>query len=326
MENRQEILDRLKGRTVIASISGGKDSTALSLYLTELGIDHERVHLLTGWDSEVTVEYLRGPLTKALGPIQEIRGPLLMRDLILKKGMFPSRVRRFCTEELKILPMQKFLRARDDDHVNAVGIRREESAARSQATEWEWSDLYDCEVWRPLVNWTQQDVIDIHRRHNLAPNPLYLQGAERVGCWPCINSRKSEIRMIAVQDPSRIQEIEELESTISEVGIQRWQRDRDAWLAAPPAEPEKDTPAWTRWEHKRKRLIENEFKPMSFFHRSTGEEDGWSPIRDVVQWSMTSRGGGQFELFAGSPRDDGCVRWGLCEQPRRNSAQGGNDD
>lgn len=314
-----ELVAKLAGRTVIASISGGKDSTALSLWLTEQGIEHERVHLLTGWDSQVTMDYLRGELTRALGPIQEIRGPLLMRDLILKKGMFPSRQRRFCTEELKILPMQRFLRERDDDCVNAIGIRRAESAARSAALEWEWSSVFDCEVWRPLVDWSEQDVIDIHRRHNVAPNPLYLQGAERVGCWPCINARKSEIRMLAVRDPARIDELEELETLVSDIGLARWERDRAAWLANPPSEPAGNTAAHDLWSKKKKRLLDQPFNPPGFFQRSLPGDDDQNclPIRTVVDWSMTSRGGNQFDLFAGSPRDDGCVRWGLCDQPRR---------
>ena len=36
-----------------------------------------------------------------------------------------------------------------------------------------------------------------------------------------------------------------------------------------------------------------------------------TPIDDVVQWSRTSRGGKQYELFASGA--DGCMRWGMCE-------------
>jgi 3'-phosphoadenosine 5'-phosphosulfate sulfotransferase (PAPS reductase)/FAD synthetase len=94
-----ELKDRINGRRVVASISGGKDSAAMSLYLAELGIDHDRVFLDTGWEHDLTYEYLRGPLTAKLGPIVELRAPLLMEGLIRKKGMFPSRVRRFCTQD-----------------------------------------------------------------------------------------------------------------------------------------------------------------------------------------------------------------------------------
>lgn len=278
---------KLAGRKVVASISGGKDSAALSLWLTENGIEHLRVFQDTGWESQVTYDYLRGELTNKIGPITEIRAPLQMRDLILKKGMFPSRQRRYCTEELKIKPFKRFRETvlADTDCVNAVGIRRDESKARADSPEWEWSNLFDCEVWRPLVDWTWQDVIDIHTRHNLKPNPLYLRGAERVGCWPCINSRKSEIAFLAENDAARIVELAELEQ-----------------LAA------------IRADERQAKL-----KNPTFFQSTLPDENGkypCIPIHQVVDWARTTRGGKQYEMFAGHARDQGCVRWGLCEQPR----------
>jgi 3'-phosphoadenosine 5'-phosphosulfate sulfotransferase (PAPS reductase)/FAD synthetase len=279
----------LDGKLVVASISGGKDSAALSLHLAELGIEHRRVHMLTGWDHQVTLDYLRGPLTAALGPVEEIRGDLLMPDLVRKKGMFPSRVRRFCTEELKVKPVIRYIEAlQEDGHevVNAVGVRAAESEARSKLGEWEWQDAYDAWVWRPLIAWSEQDVIDIHTRHGLRPNPLYMQGASRVGCWPCILSRKSEIRHVADTDPGRIDEIRALEGELTVAAKAR---------AAASGE-------------------ELRYAERTFFQGANKEarQDGevW-PIDKVVGWARTSRGGKQVELFA--PPLEGCMRWGLCD-------------
>lgn len=277
-------MERLAGRRVVASISGGKDSAAMSLWLTEQGIEHDRVFMDTGWEHEKTYDYLRGDLTRMIGPITEIRGPLQMEDLIRKKGMFPSKRRRFCTEELKIKPMIAHLAALSGDHINAVGIRKAESAARSRMTEWEWSDGFDCEMWRPLIDWTEQQVIDIHKRHGLPPNPLYLLGALRVGCWPCIYARKGEIKMISEVDPGRIVRIRNLERDVGVTAATR--------LKARGEEP-KNNPSWFQ-------------APMG----GTGE--CW-PIDKVVDWSNTARGGRQRELFAAAPSDAGCMRWGLCE-------------
>ena len=211
-----ELAAKIAGRRVVASVSGGKDSAALSLWLTEHGIEHDRVFMDTGWEHPATYEYLRGPLTKAIGAIVELQPALPMVQLLRKRGTFPSRLRRFCTEELKVFPLRDYLAARTVETINAVGIRAEESAKRALMTEWEWSKGLDSETWRPLIAWKFEDVRAIHQRHGLAPNPLYLRGAERVGCWPCIFARKAEIKHISETDPDRIALIEQLEAELTE--------------------------------------------------------------------------------------------------------------
>lgn len=276
---------RLGGRRVIASVSGGRDSAALSLHLRELGIEHERVFMDTGWEHRLTYEYLRGPLTAALGPITEIRGAETFTELVNRKGIFPARNKRFCTEELKVKPMQRYLRGLTDgplfsdapELVNAVGIRRAESKARSEMPEWEWSEGFDCEVWRPLVAWTSADVAAIHERHGLAPNPLYALGASRVGCWPCIHARKSEIALVASTDPERISGIATQEAALNARAL---------------AGPKGDA------------FIE---RTMFSFH------DGASrhfplPIYQAVSWAQSKRGEWQPAGAAES-----CMRHGVCE-------------
>jgi 3'-phosphoadenosine 5'-phosphosulfate sulfotransferase (PAPS reductase)/FAD synthetase len=264
---------KLAGRRVVASISGGRDSAAMSLYLTELGIEHERVFMDTGWESQITYDYLRGPLSDKIGPITEIRGELDFVQLVEKKGLFPSRNRRFCTELLKVIPVQRWLELRsaaritDDapELVNAVGIRRSESRARSEMAEWEWSDGFDIEVWRPLVTW--------------ASDPLYDLGAARVGCWPCIHARKSEIALVAKVDPGRIDFIRSLSLRLNERGAAT-----DAELGRP-------------------------FVPRSMFSYHGGDSHHIPiSIDEAVEWANSKRGEWQ-----PPGTSDGCMRWGVCE-------------
>jgi 3'-phosphoadenosine 5'-phosphosulfate sulfotransferase (PAPS reductase)/FAD synthetase len=264
----------------------------MPLWLTEQGIEHDRVFMDTGWECQQTYEYLRGVLTKVLGPITEIRGERTMVELVRHKGMFPGRLRRFCTQELKVFPMQRYLKSLTAEPVNAVGIRRAESAARAAMSEWEWSDGFDCEVWRPIIGWSEDDVVAIHQRHGLPPNPLYLMGFSRVGCWPCIYARKAEIRLIADIDSARIDTIRALESEVGDA-MQARADARGTTLATRPA-----------WFASRTRRV------------------GVDQIGTVVEWSRTAHGGKQFELFAASPSDAGCMRWGLCETNSREGAYG----
>lgn len=294
---RRELEARLNGRQIVASISGGKDSAAMSLYLHELGIEHQRVFLDTGWESPITYEYLRTELPKAIGSITWIRGEHQMEDLIRHKGMFPSRTIRFCTQELKVKPMIRHLRVlieAGQEVINAVGIRAAESAARSQMVEWEFQEGFDCEVWRPLIRWTEQNVIDIHCRHGLKPNPLYLLGALRVGCWPCIHARKSEVRLIAETDPGRIVRLRLLED---QVGVSARRRAELAGRSLGNA------PSWF-------------MNPLRRLDSNGKREGGCWPIERVVEWSRTAyRGAAQQnkDEFLLASQSDGCMRWGLCD-------------
>lgn len=287
----------IAGKTVIASVSGGKDSAAMSLWLHENGVDHIRVFCDTGWEHQDTYDYIRGPLTARIGKIHEISGELSFPDLVRKKGMFPSRTRRFCTQLLKVKPLIKFIREYQDAHgevVNAVGIRAGESLARSKMVEWEWNDDFDCDVWRPLLAWTEQEVIDYHTACDVRPNPLYLRGARRVGCWPCIFAAKKEIEHMAAIDPERIVQIRALEAEV--------QSAMDKRLVA-----RGETYESTGYQHP------SFFQAMGAMRTEGGSEGRMVSIDDVVAWSRTSHGGKQVELFSSTDADAGCMRWGLCD-------------
>ena len=325
------------GATTILSCSGGKDSTATGLYLKELDIPFQAIFCDTGWEHEDTYRYLCDVLPGLFGEIKWLTGghkwpeklkiPLLRdsgaskeeidvqeraeaarmaatceeyaREIeallfdewrpsefvrrALQKAVFPARVLRWCTQETKFFPARDFL-ATLDHPLNVVGIRHEESRARSEMPEYEFDSGLDSDVWRPIIRWTLDDVIEIHKRHGVTPNPLYLRNASRVGCYPCIFSRKSEIAMV---DDRRVSAIRLLEARVAELANIRHTR-RD--------------PAGSR-------------KQPTFFQADRADESGsWHwPIDKVVEWSKTGRGGRQFELFAASPRDAGCMRWGLCD-------------
>lgn len=273
---------------VIAAVSGGKDSTAMCLHLRELGIPHSRVFADTGWEAPETYAYLEH-LRAVLGPIDVVRNEKLwaearpgeggMVELVRQKQMFPSRTRRFCTELLKLKPLKAHMEAAAEDRpvVNTVGIRAAESQARAKLTEWEWNEDFDCWVWRPLIAWSEQDVIDIHTRHGLAPNPLYLRGARRVGCYPCVFSAKEEI---AALPEARVQQIAAVERELI--------ADAERREVARPG--------------------------RSFFHMKRDPVSGASgfvPIERVREWAKTDRGGAQYKLL--ETGEAGCVRWGLCE-------------
>jgi 3'-phosphoadenosine 5'-phosphosulfate sulfotransferase (PAPS reductase)/FAD synthetase len=277
----------IEDRPLLVSCSGGKDSTAVVLWLREQGM-LDRCHFVfadTGWEHPAVYEYLDEVLDPlCAGRLVRVRSekyPQGMTQAIIGEGIFPSNITRWCTRILKIEPIKahlRRLRAQGHDVINVVGVRAAESQARSKLEMWDRGGPMgaDVDVWRPLIDATVQDIVDIHTRHNVRPCSLYLRPkdpASRVGCYPCINSRKSEIRAVANNSPERIAQIRELERVMLEA-------------AKPGIVP-------------------------TFFRAKGGRNAGGSPIDDVVAWSRTSRGGKQFEMFLTDT--PGCQMWGLCD-------------
>ena len=340
----EEDLKRLMADRVVLSMSGGKDSTACALLLERYGIEFERIFFDTGWEHPALYKYIEETLEPRFGKVTRLTSkkyPGGMVDMVRQKGVFPSGKMRFCTDELKLKPAKAYFNAFDEPIINVVGVRREESSARSRALRWEDDAGLDVEVYRPLIKHSFDDIITLHRDAGIAPNPLYLRGAERVGCFPCIYARKSEVKKVAELWPGRIDEIEALEAELTAAlrsdaekveAIRERAIERVCWLRALK-------PLGVSWKqfkaHKRGKEVlsddlvlayasevddckasdkdvQAEVDRMSkrtFFHGRT--DDG---IRDVVDWSTTIRGGRQYMLFDETARD-GCTRWGMCEGP-----------
>jgi 3'-phosphoadenosine 5'-phosphosulfate sulfotransferase (PAPS reductase)/FAD synthetase len=273
----------------IVSMSGGKDSTATSLALTEAGIDHRRVYADTGWEHESTYEHL-DVLREHLGPIDVVGVEGGMIAKMRARAGFPSRLRRWCTRELKIEPLTAYhdaIRDAEGDTVSVVGIRADESRSRSKMSAFEDDDTWGGYMWRPIIDWSVRDVIDIHHRHGVPMHPLYLRGMSRVGCWPCVFARaKTEIRMTADIDPARIDLIRSLEKEFVQL-----RRQRNA--IQPGRYPNPEAACF--------------FLPIVPGKINT--------IDEVVAWSRTGYGGKQLPFPP--PPSGGCFKWGLCEPPTK---------
>lgn len=186
----------------VVQFSGGKDSTALVLWaIDHFGLDGF-VPLFCDTKSEhpITLAYIDKINKTVLDGrliVAATKKYISMEDLVHQRGRVPSAKARFCTDELKIQPTREYLRTVSDEVTVFQGIRANESKPRKDAGPRVWADEYDCWVHRPLFYWTAERVFDFHRSHGVDPNPLYLLGAGRVGCFPCINITLGELKRIA---------------------------------------------------------------------------------------------------------------------------------
>jgi 3'-phosphoadenosine 5'-phosphosulfate sulfotransferase (PAPS reductase)/FAD synthetase len=149
-----------------------------------------------------------------------------------------------------------------------------------------------------LIKWTVEDVVTIHARHGVMPCRLYLDGARRVGCWPCIQSNRDELRLLS-RDDIRVGILRDLEALIVRVASDRQHKYSErgmgpAWFQArtPTAKTDDETPG---------------------DGSSKVRYPCW-PIDRVLEWAAEKPfGRGQFDLFAALPSEAGCARWGMCD-------------
>lgn len=148
-----------------------------------------------------------------------------------------------------------------------TGVRGSESFDRAKLVEREMDEKFLCEVFRPLLKWTLNDVWAILKRHNIPRNPLYDHGAKRVGCLPCVMSRKSEIRLIADEFPETIDNIRNAESD--------------------PLFPGGGSGFF------RSAMIPKRFHSRVYIREKDGKQFMVPTIDDVVRWANTEWGGEQ---------------------------------
>lgn len=215
---------------------------------------------------------------RALELLHPTGNPFL--DLCMWKGRFPSRKAQFCTEELKRNPAVEFqMSLVDAGHtvVSWQGIRRDESQNRRNAKKLETvgGGLY---IFRPIVEWTAMKVFEYCASKCVKPNPLYLQGMGRVGCMPCINANKAELKQIADRFPEHVERIYAWEKLVSVVS----KRQAATFIPAPGITP------------------------------AQAVDHG---IYSVIDWARTTRGGKQRDLLAILDDHSGCSSsYGLCDQ------------
>jgi 3'-phosphoadenosine 5'-phosphosulfate sulfotransferase (PAPS reductase)/FAD synthetase len=210
-----------------------------------------------------------------------------MLDLFLLHGGIPNRMGRYCTEELKIDVMLNqvllpTLAEYDGEVINWSGVRAQESEQRS-TYKWIGEDprgdgfLF---TFLPIHKWLVQDVFALHKYFNVKPNPLYLKGAKRVGCWPCILSNKSEIRQVATETPEAISRLADWEERVL------------------------PTSRFAVWKQE-----SNPKYSLSFLgHR----KNTIGNVHDVVKWSMTDRKGDEIE-YSGAEMNCKIGNHNFCE-------------
>jgi 3'-phosphoadenosine 5'-phosphosulfate sulfotransferase (PAPS reductase)/FAD synthetase len=205
----------------IVCFSGGKDSTALILWAKENLPEFTTVFCDTGWEHPITYAYIeeinQTLLEGRLVRLKSEKYPGGFVQLCTERHRIPSFHARFCTSELKVYPLHAYLESLDEDVCSYQGIRADESRSRASMPECQWvEDAGGYFIRRPLLRWSAEECFAMMAKHDVRPNPLYLMGSSRVGCFPCVMTGLSELKRMLAFHPELKQRLIDLETSFGE--------------------------------------------------------------------------------------------------------------
>lgn len=203
----------------ILGLSGGKDSTALAVYMHQRVPEMEYFFCDTGKELPETYEYLERVQARLGIKIARLSAE---RDfdwwLDVYNGFLPSPNSRWCTKQLKIAPLERFI---GDDHaISYVGIRADEHRDGYIST-------------RPTVvarypfkedGLVKEDIVKLLEDSGIGM-PSYYSWRSRSGCSFCFFQRKYEWVMLAEKHPEQFAEAVRYEQEHSDGRRYLWTQD-----------------------------------------------------------------------------------------------------
>ncbi len=180
----------------ICGISGGKDSSALAVYLRDTVAEMEYFFCDTGAELPETYEYLTRLeviLGKPINRLNAERGFDHWFEVF--RGVLPSPQIRWCTKNMKIKPIEKWIG--DEPALSYVAIRADESNRKGYI-----STKPNIQSVFPFVD----DGIDHDGVIRILDDagiglPKYYEWRTRSGCYFCFYQRKAEWVGLAEQHP-----------------------------------------------------------------------------------------------------------------------------
>ena len=218
------------GALVAVSHSGGKDSQAMTILLSQF-VSRDQLLFVHAPLGEVewpgTVEHIERtiPPDAPLVLAHTVSGKSLL-ERIEERGRFPDAGRRYCTSDLKRGPIERELRRYVKAHprfggrvVSAMGMRAAESPARAKRSPWQrnernsragrqWFD------WLPIHGFSTAEVFDVIAGAGQVPHWAYAAGMSRLSCSFCILASRADLRRAAQLRPGLYRNYVRLERRI----------------------------------------------------------------------------------------------------------------
>lgn len=182
------------------AFSGGKDSVVVKHLCDLAGVKYDAHYNVTSVDPPELVQFIKEkyPDVSRDIPHDENGNPITMWNLIPRKKFVPTRIARFCCEELK--------ERGGVGRMTLTGVRWAESVRRKNKQglavimdgntvlnndNTESRELLEScyrqkkTIINPIINWEDEDVWEFIHQENIPYCKLYDEGEKRLGCIGC---------------------------------------------------------------------------------------------------------------------------------------------
>ena len=206
----------------ILSLSGGKDSTALAIYMRDRIPEMEYAFCDTQKELPETYEYLdrlQAYLGKPIAKLNATRG--FDHWLEIYGGYLPSSRMRWCTKMLKLKPFEAFVG--DDPVLSYIAIRADEDREGYISTKPNIKPLFPFKE----DGITHADVMRILEESGLGL-PKYYEWRTRSGCYFCFFQRKAEWVGLMEKHPELFEKAKKYETVKESEGIQYTWNERES--------------------------------------------------------------------------------------------------
>jgi 3'-phosphoadenosine 5'-phosphosulfate sulfotransferase (PAPS reductase)/FAD synthetase len=201
----------------ICGISGGKDSSALAVYLAQARpeLNVEYFFCDTGAELPETYEYLtrlEAVLGKPITRLNPDRGFDHWFEVF--RGALPSPQMRWCTKNMKIKPLEQWVG--EDTAISYIAIRADEQNRKGYISTKE-----NIQPAFPFVEdgITHQDVLQLLDDVGIGL-PDYYEWRTRSGCYFCFYQRKAEWVKLADRHPELFQRAVQIEKKmLADAGV-----------------------------------------------------------------------------------------------------------
>ncbi len=220
----------------VVNHSGGKDSTRMLGLVRRRFQDSPTYPVMadTGFEHQKPISAAASARERCAEfglTLDVVRNPKrTYLEMVEQRGMFPSPQYRQCTSDLKRGPIEKYIRSLPHKViVNCIGIRAEESNARSRVSPLSLNaglttrtrTVYN---WLPIFDQTLGDVLAWHWVNAIRLHPVYVPEyhkdgttggyLRRLSCRVCIFSSDSDLRLIHQHDREAFELVSNLETKL----------------------------------------------------------------------------------------------------------------